>query len=103
MEMNDHMKEMMSKLWSKDITSLTMQEINDLICNMFYQIFLVDVHHVQFKTDTGVNGCTVEFFIQGEAFKDEANIDVSDDIEIQEILQQMDVNFDEENDEDDEG
>lgn len=64
----DHMKEIMSKLWNKDITSLTQSEIQMLIGNMFFQLFLIDVDSIEYTIKTDEFGCRVEFNIKGDAF-----------------------------------
>lgn len=74
-------KEMASKLWSKDVASLTTNEVMDLVNNIFYQMFLIQVTAVNYAIKTDESGTFVKFVIDGEAYLDEKSIDTSDKLD----------------------
>jgi hypothetical protein len=76
------MKDVVSKLWNKDITNLTTAEITDLLTNIFYQVLLVQVTSVNFGVKSDETGTHVKFIIDGEAYKDETSLDPSDEFDI---------------------
>lgn len=74
MEDNQHWREILNKEWSKDISTLKMEEIQKIIGLAFYQLFLVEVDRIKIISDIDSNGHYIKFEIEGEAFKDSINL-----------------------------
>lgn len=68
-----------NKIWNKDITSMTQEDIQLAISNLFYQIFLVDIDALNYTIKTNEDGCRVKFILEGLAYK-EMSLDSEDDI-----------------------
>jgi hypothetical protein len=85
-ERQAHQKEMESKLWSGDITTLTNKEIQDLVSNFFYQTFLIDINGFNFGYKTDDTGTYVKLILEGSAYGDIENLTQS---EIEAIQQEL--------------
>jgi hypothetical protein len=78
-ERAQHLKEIQSKLWNKDLLSLSNREITETIRNMFYQMFLVEITDFNFAIRYNGSGNTVvKFIIEGDAFGDSDTISDED-------------------------
>lgn len=77
-EFEKHQNDILSKMWSHDIFSLTNREIHKLIENIMYQMFLIQVMDVSIETRIGEDGDSVDIKIKGIPYIDENNLDSND-------------------------
>jgi hypothetical protein len=71
-------REILNKEWSKDFPTLTNEEIQKIIIMAFYQLFLIEVDNIKIISDIGSGGHYVKFEIEGEAYRDGANLEEHD-------------------------
>lgn len=67
---------------------MTNQEIMDLVGNMFYQMFLVEVDSFNFGLSSGASGTRVKFIIEGDAFRDETTLTEQEKADMAEEMDQ---------------
>jgi hypothetical protein len=67
-------REVLNKEWSKDFSTLTNQEVQKLIKLAFYQLFLVEIDEIQIANTINSTGHYVRFILEGEAYRDGANV-----------------------------
>lgn len=71
----ENWREILNKEWSKDFPTLTNEEIQKVIIMAFYQLFLIEVDNIRITSDIGSGGHYVKFEIEGEAYRDGANLE----------------------------
>jgi hypothetical protein len=77
-EQPSNWREILNREWSKDFPTLSVNEIQKIIELAFYQLFLIEVDSIKIISDINSDGHYVKFEIEGEAFRDSANITSSE-------------------------
>jgi hypothetical protein len=81
---NSNWRETLNREWMHDFPSLTTEQVNKLLQNIFYQIFLIELDEIDYRVITNENGMRVRFDIEGTAYKDGSTILEDEDIDEEE-------------------
>lgn len=84
MSNEQHWRESLNKEWSKDFPTLSLNEVQKIIGLAFYQLFLIEVDSIKVISDINSGGHYVRFEIEGEAYRDGANLPHSELIQNEE-------------------
>lgn len=77
--MNNNWRESLNKEWSKDFPTMTTEEVQKMLRLAFYQLFLIELNSIQIKSEIDSYGMNVKFVLEGEAFRDGANMNYSEE------------------------
>lgn len=77
--MNNNWRESLNKEWSKDFPTMTTEEVQKMLRLAFYQLFLIELNSIKVSSEIDSYGMNVKFVLEGEAFRDGANMNYSEE------------------------
>jgi hypothetical protein len=84
MENKEHWRDILNKEWSQDFSTLPIKDVQKLIGLAFYQLFLIEINSIKVISDINNHGHYVKFEIEGESFRDSANLPHAEYVEEEE-------------------